>query len=105
MVLVDRDQLDLDVGLLLKAIDNRLGGLHPIEVVLGAPEREAGAIALVSIPAATADGDEDHDAKQGNDQRPCPHGHSFVAPYALGAGSAATLARKLILARTFLRDG
>ena len=103
MVLADRHQLDLDVGL-LKAIDNRLGGLHPIEVVLGAPEREAGAIALVSIPAATADGDEDHDAKQGNDQRPCPHGHSFVAPYALGAGSAATLA-KLILARTFLRDG
>jgi hypothetical protein len=85
LVLADRHQLDRDVGLLLKAIDNRLGGPDPVGVVLGGPEREAGASALVSIPAATADGGEDDDAKQGNDQPPCPHGRSFVARHTLGA--------------------
>jgi hypothetical protein len=82
LILTDRDQLDADVGLLFEPVDDRLGGLDPVRVVLGGPERKAVPAVLLAAPAA-ADGDDQDHSEQGNDERPCFHGGSSVARHAL----------------------
>ena len=37
LILTDRGQLDRDVGLLLEPVDDRLGGLDSVGVVLSGP--------------------------------------------------------------------
>jgi hypothetical protein len=59
LVLADRNQLDLDVGLLLEPVDDRLGGLDPVGVVLGGPEGKAAVVVVLAAPTAAANGDDE----------------------------------------------
>jgi hypothetical protein len=61
LVLADRDELDLDVGLPLEPVDDRLGGLDPVGVVLSGPEREGGAAGPGSASAAANDCRQEQD--------------------------------------------
>jgi hypothetical protein len=102
LVLADGDQLDLDVGLQGEPVDDRLGGLDPVGVVLSGPEDEAAAVVVLAGPAAAAHGNQQEHGKQGSKERPCAHGGSPAARHA-GDSITSTL-RKLILARKFLPD-